>query len=254
MTKAFRVVNTSSSATNGCLCDVKYSPYSLRIKKVAASVIWLREGSELHIYNFFFFEYMLVQLVALLNLCSGQGWAEENWPVKTQANMTQLCTMAVRTNREMTQLRQKRRPRPGETSTVCLLWATEFSSSSATGQASRSPVTPAVGICVLDGLTHLWKSFLVRAISLSSVDVSSRTTFLACLRGAELCVREELVFPPVPSLFWCAFGCSLPDQIDQLLHANLLTLTDEVHSDLLTCFTKLDYTKCVISFLNFQSS
>lgn len=52
-----------------------------------------------------------------------------------------------------------------------------------------------------------------------------------------MCVREEFVFPLVPSLFWCAFGCSLIDQIDQVLYANL-KLTDEVNSDLSDMFHK----------------
>jgi len=45
--------------------------------------------------------------ITFANLCSGPRKRSENWPVKTQANMTHLCTMAVRTNREMTELKMK---------------------------------------------------------------------------------------------------------------------------------------------------
>lgn len=118
------------------------------------------------------------------------------------------------------------RPRPGETSLVCLLWVTGFSSSSATMRVSLS--RPLLESCVLDGLAQ--KSCLVRAVGPCMWMFPVGWHSLHVWEDLS-CVCEEFVFPPVPSLFWCAFGCSLPDQQDQQLYASL-TLTDMLKRDI----------------------
>lgn len=120
-----------------------------------------------------------------------------------QANMAQLCTIAVWTNREMTQLKPESHG-PGHTSLVCLLWVTEFTCFATTSE----PVPPAVGIRVPDWSARSLKSCLIRAVSLFACGRFQSDGILYMF--GRRCVRA-VCFSLVPSLFWCAFlGCSLP--------------------------------------------
>lgn len=116
--KAVIVVDVLSDTTNGCLCDTS-AIFALTAcvgeRRVAASVMW---------------ETVNKGMIFLLNTISDYSHAflcesvqstqtgDENWPVETLANMIQLCTMAVRADREVTQLKPKWREGrgPGETS------------------------------------------------------------------------------------------------------------------------------------------
>lgn len=125
--------------------------------------------------------------------------------------MTQLCTIAVWTNREMTQLKQKSHGGQGLVTPPLFVYCERLSSPPlfATTQARLS--NPQLESVCRTGLPSRGNHVSLEPLACLHVDVSSRATFFTCLRRAEMCVCVWAVcFSLVPSLFWCAFRLFSP--------------------------------------------
>lgn len=109
--------------------------------------------------------------------------------------MTQLCTIAIQSSREVTQPRENEGP--VKPPFFCLLWVTEFGSSPALMQAKRQVAAAAAFLRV------------------SGNRVSFGPSDLVCARFQSGSILDKLLFvprhllPAVPLLFWCAFRCLL---------------------------------------------
>lgn len=112
--------------------------------------------------------------------------------------MTQLCTIAIQSSREVTQPRENEGP--VKPPFFCLLRVTEFGSSPAPMQAKRRVAAAAAFLRV------------------SGNRVSFGPSDLVCARFQSGSILDKLLFvpppprhllPAVPLLFWCAFRCLL---------------------------------------------
>lgn len=176
-------------------------------------------------------DYSNASLITVANLCSGPGWADENWPITRRKpiwlNYAQWLLGPTGRWHSWNRNEGQGLVKPplfvycGWLSSVLLLLRCKQVSHGCCWNLCWTGYPSYGNHVLLELLPFECGCFPVGRHSLD--------------------VWEEFALcpppPPVPSLFWCAFGCSLPNQIVQLLHANL-TLTDQVNIDLFDIFHK----------------